>query len=472
MNNPIRTLAFTRGQDKPLKLAQPFSQQAEQAVVGAMLGAPTETYEQLSGVLNPLHMYDPFCRAAYEKAIELVAAGQAVDAVVLASRLEGLIEMSEDEILKVLEEIYTTYPATSNVEGWSDVIIDKYIERSLAVTGDLLKSVAHAQNMSRADKLAQAHRMLAEVGGTMTTDTIIDAQQMVYMTIEQIQIYAAAGGKITGIPLGFQELDELTCGLGAGDLIIIGARPSMGKTAFALSAAKYVCSVLPRAERKGVLLFSMEMGTTQIGMRWLAARYGIPLQHMRAGQISAAEAALMDEASEESAHIPFFLEETASLTFDQLAAKARRNHREAAASGCPLGLIVIDYLQLISDSGKSNANKAERVGEISRGLKQLARELKIPVIALSQLSRDLEKRQDKRPMMSDLRESGALEQDADVIMFLYRDEVYNKNSPDIGFGEVIIAKQRNGGLGTVRLAYENKTTCFRDPAVGKRPAPF
>lgn len=442
-----------------LRIAQPFSLQAEQAVIGALLGDPIETYHQVAGVLEHDHFYDPFCRAVFQKASEILGGGDTVDVVVLASKLSGLIEMTEEEIVEALERIYMSYPAVTNIDGWASIIVDKHVERSLAHTGESLAQMAHAQNLTREDKLAQAHRLLGEVGNTMTKDTIVNTTQMVAATMAMIEVYSKADGKITGVPTGFPELDEVTSGFGPGDLVIIGARPAMGKTAFCLSMAKHCCSELPKPERRGVLMFSLEMGTTQIGLRWLAARYNIEMKHMRSGKISKEEHRRMLDALEESPDIPFYLEESGALTVEQLAAKARRKHRES-----PLGMIVIDYLQLITPSGRQNATKAELVGDISRALKQLARELKIPVIALSQLSRDLEKRADKRPVMSDLRESGALEQDADVIMFVYRDEVYNPNSQDRGIGEVIIGKQRNGPLATVRLAYDAPTTCFRNLA--------
>lgn len=454
---------FSSAQRKPagmaLNIAQPFSLQAEQAIIGALIGDPVETSYQVSDKLAGDHFYDPFCRLVYQKAIELINESHSLDVVVLASKLDGFMDMNEQEIRNQLERIYNTYPSVNNLEGWADVIIDKHVERILAHTGESLKQMAHAQNVSRDEKLSKAQNLLADVGSTMSSDTIVDATQMIASTIELIEKFSAAGGKITGVPTGFTKLDEVTSGLGAGDLVIVGARPSMGKTAFALSLAKHVCSELPKGERQGVLLFSMEMGVTQIGLRWLAARHGISMKHMRSGRITPQEHKTMMDALAEASEVPFFLEESGCLNVEQLAAKARRKHREH-----PIGMIVIDYLQLISDtSGRNNSSKAERVGDISRALKQLARELKIPVVALSQLSRDLEKRPDKRPIMSDLRESGAIEQDADVIMFVYRDEVYNANTLDRGIGEIIIAKQRNGPLDVVRLVYDAPTTCFKNP---------
>lgn len=456
-----------RQREPLLQIAQSYSLQAEQAIIGAILSDPVEVHYDLAGYLSAEHFYDPFCRACYEKSMELLEQSKSLDAVVLSSSLEGLIEMTADEILTGLNNIYDSYPAAANVKGWAEVVIDKSVERNLARAGDSLAQMAHAQNLSRDDKLAQAHRLLSQVGSTMARDTVVDGTTMMAKTLQMIEKFTKAGGKITGTPTGFKDLDDSTSGLGAGDLVIIGARPSMGKTAFCLSLAKHVCSEVPLDERKGVLLFSLEMGSEQIGLRWLGVRKGLHMQHLRAGRISQSEQQLLQDAMDEMPDVPFFVDDTANVTVEQIAAIARRQHAER-----PLGLIVIDYLQLIKDNGNPNASKSERVGEISRALKLLARELKVPVIALSQLSRELEKRQDKRPIMSDLRESGAIEQDADIILFLYRDEVYNANTVDANMAEVIIAKQRNGPLGVVKLRYDKPTTCFQNITPVTTAAPF
>lgn len=463
-SNPSRNSA-KNGADVRLQIAQPFSLQAEQAIIGSLLSDPIETHHQIGESLMDTHFYDPFCRAVFQKSMELLGTGSTIDAVVLAARLEGVVDLTQAEILSSLEQIFMSYPAVSNANGWADVIVDKYVERSLSKTGIALAEMAHAQNVPRADKLAAAHQMLSDVGKTMATDTIVTLPEMLIATMAMVQENSQRGGKIAGVPSGFDELDELLSGFSPGDLVVLGARPSMGKTAAALSIAKYCSSELPKEERKGVLMFSLEMGATQIGLRWFAVRHQINIKHMRSGRVSQAENEAMKRGLEEADEYPFFLEESGSLKIEQLAAKARKKHAEY-----PLGLIIIDYLQLIEDSGRAGANKAERVGEISRALKQLAKELGVPIIALSQLSRELEKRADKRPIMSDLRESGAIEQDADIVMFVYRDEVYNPGTTDRGIAEFIIAKQRNGGLGTVRLGYVPELTCFRN--LTATPTPF
>lgn len=444
--------------DGVLNIAQSFSLQAEQAVIGALLDNPESAWEHLDGVLFSRHFYDAFCKASFEMFEQIHAEQKTADAVVLAARLEGILEMSQDEIRRDLQDIYLAYPTVVNVMAWAEVIIDKYVERDIAKTGVSLAEIAHAQNYSREEKMAEANRLLSNVGSSMSKDSVVGANAMVYRTMELIQKNSESDGSITGLPSGLTEIDDITCGFGPGDFIVVGARPAMGKTSLALTIAKHVCSDMPVNSRKGVMIFSMEMGVAQLGMRWLALRTEVPMQQLKSGRLSRDDHQKLNDEISLCNDIPIYIEETGSLTVEQICAGARKQHRKKA-----LGLIVVDYLQLVSDSpGKSNANKAERVGDISRALKQLGMELGLPVMALSQLSRDLEKRQDKRPMMSDLRESGAIEQDADLIMFVYRDEVYYPNSQDRGLAEIIIAKHRSGPTGVAKLKFHGATTAFKN----------
>lgn len=439
-------------------VSQPFSLQAEQAIIGAILFDPKVILDELAEKIVDDHFYDPFCRAVYKKALAMSKDRETVDIVVLSARLDGVIPgMEEIAIKEHLQAIYMAYPSRQNLQGWTLMLVERWVERQLSAVGNHLLDVAHRNESSIADKLAEAHRMLGKVGNIMAEDSIISTEEMVAETLAEIEANATSGGQVSGIPTGLAELDAITTGLKPGDLIILAARPSMGKTSLALSLAKHVSFELPLSKRKRVLMFSMEMGKTQIGMRWLSVLYDVPMQDMRTGTIGPVQYGRLQSALEDSTHAQFDLEESGTITMEQLAAKARRLHRDQG-----LGMIVIDYLQLISDSGNKNANKSERVGEISRALKQLAKELKVPIVALSQLSRALEARQDKRPMMSDLRDSGAIEQDADIIIFLYRDCVYNKNTQDPDEAEIIIAKHRNGPTGIVKSIFEKSTTRFHD----------
>jgi replicative DNA helicase len=455
--------------DRPLQIAQPFALQAEQALIGALLADPQEAYIQVSGVLEPEHFYDPFCRAVFDKSMRVIEEGQTLDFVVLATRLEGVIELDQGALTERLQAIFAAFPGASNVATWRDIIIEKAIERRLAKAGQRMMDVAHAQEMTGDDKIAEVNRILADVGSSLTSDTIVPAQVMCTETMALIEAYSYAGGGLTGLSTGFSELDEATCGLQNNDLIILAARPSMGKTALSLAIARAVAAAPEVENRHPVLMFSLEMGVSSIGMRWLSSTCEVPFSHLRSGRVEPAEWERLRAGLDESARWPFFLERSSTIPVSKIAAKARRLHREHG-----LRLVIVDYLQLVEEemSARRNANRAEAVGAISRALKNLAMELGIPVIALSQLNRSLEQRVDKRPMMSDLRDSGALEQDADMILFLYRDQVYNPNTAEPGVAEVIIGKQRNGPLATVKLGFDGATTNFRNALPQRRDSFF
>jgi replicative DNA helicase len=284
--------------------------------------------------------------------------------------------------------------------------------------------------------------------------------QLVVQLIDRVnELHENGAEEVTGVRTGFYDLDRLTAGLQAGDLIVLAARPSMGKTALALNIGEHV------AVKEGlpVVVFSMEMGAAQLALRMVGSLGRIDQNHLRTGALRDDEWGRLSEAVEKLAKVSLFIDESGSLSPTELRARARRQARQCGQ----LGLIVVDYLQLMSGSdGTSDENRATVIGEISRGLKSLAKELKCPVIALSQLNRSVESRTDKRPMMSDLRESGAIEQDADVIMFIYRDEYYNKDSKEPGVAEIIIAKQRNGPTDTFKLTFLKPLTKFDNLAPG------
>ena len=280
---------------------------------------------------------------------------------------------------------------------------------------------------------------------------------LVVNLLDRVQEMADNPNDVTGVPTGFIDFDRMTAGLQAGDLIVLAARPSMGKTALAINIAEHVAL----NEGLPVAIFSMEMGAAQLAVRIVGSIGRVDQGHLRTGKLTDEEWPRLSEAIEKLRTISLHIDESAGLNSSEVRANARRLARQCGQ----LGLIVVDYLQLMSGSGGDGENRATELGEISRGLKMLARELKCPVIALSQLNRSVEQRPDKRPMMSDLRESGAIEQDADIIMFIYRDEYYTKDQcKEPGVAEVIIAKQRNGPTGTVKLAFMNRFTKFENLA--------
>jgi replicative DNA helicase len=278
-------------------------------------------------------------------------------------------------------------------------------------------------------------------------------RELLKMTIERIEILHERDDPITGVPTGYDDLDNMTSGMQGGDLVIVAGRPSMGKTTFAMNVAEYAAV----KNKKPVAVFSMEMPGEQLTNRLLSSMGRIDQHRLRTGRLEDDDWPRLTSAVGMLTEVPLFIDDTPALSPTELRARARRLYREHGE----MGLIVIDYLQLMQTSGPSD-NRASEISEISRSLKALAKELDVPIIALSQLNRSLEQRPNKRPVMSDLRESGAIEQDADLIVFIYRDEVYNEDSPDKGTAEIIIAKQRNGPIGTVRLTFLGKYTRFEN----------
>jgi replicative DNA helicase len=310
--------------------------------------------------------------------------------------------------------------------------------------------------------LDEAEQKIFNIGeeGSRSKQGFHSMDSLVVQLLDRVQEMADNPNDITGVPTGFYDFDRMTSGMQAGDLIILAARPSMGKTSLAVNIAEHVAL----NEGLPVAVFSMEMGASQLAVRIVGSIGRIDQGHLRTGKLTDDEWPRLTEAIEKLRNISLHIDETPGLTVSELRANARRLARQC---GGKLGLIVVDYLQLMSVSGgMSDENRATAVGEISRGLKMLAKELGCPLIALSQLSRAVEQRTDKRPMMSDLRESGAIEQDADVIMFIYRDDYYNKDSKEPGVSEVIISKQRNGPTGTVKLAFLKQLTKFENLASG------
>lgn len=451
------TQTNARAKDKAMHQAQPFSLQAERAIIGAALEDADLAYTQLAGTLMPEHFFDPFCKLAYSRFLDLVQEGNRPDHVLLAAAMEGYVSLSSDQIQEELEAIYETFPSSSNLGGWMNVIQDRYLQREISNAGGRLQEIAHAQDLAPEAKLAQAMGLLGDIQASVAKQETSTTMDMVVHTLAQIEERAAnpdAGTK--ALSYGFGEMDDLTTGMHPGELIILAARPGMGKTAMALAIAKATAADHQVDRRQTVLFYSLEMPYEQMGMRWLADLSDVSLVAMRSGKVSPEEWARLKAQLDLAPHYTFEVDTKASVTVEQICSDARKIHRERG-----LGMVIVDYLQLISESGSKFANRTEFISHVSRSLKNLARELGIPVIALSQLNRELEKRANKRPQMSDLRESGAIEQDADVIIFLYRDVIYNKNTSEPDVAEVIIGKQRNGPAGeTVKLGFHGPTTRF------------
>ncbi len=442
-----------------LHQSQTHSPQAEQAIIGAFLDCPGETYDKVVGRLQAEHFMEPLCRLAFEKLSALVSDGNEPDLVMLAAAMDGYVSMEVTEIEEELSLIYERFPSSKNVLGWVKIVQDKFIQRQLENTGDRLRDLAHAQDFGPEEKIAEANKMLTDASSALSNDSVATAEEMVMHTLAQIQARTESGGDVAGQSFGFPELDDATTGMHGAELIVVAGRPGMGKTAFAMAIAEACSAHRDVSKRKRLLMFSLEMSHEQMGMRWLSTLYEVPSHAMRSGNVTPEQWQRLNDGLAQASELPFMIDKNASVNVEQICATARKVHREHQGG---LGMVVVDYLQLITTSTRSNANRAELVGEISRALKGLSRELKIPVVALSQLNRSVEQRQDKRPMMSDLRESGSIEQDADVIIFLYRDEYYTKDAcKEPGIAEIIIAKQRNGEPQTVKLGWNGPLTKFK-----------
>ena len=364
--------------------------------------------------------------------------------------------------LGYLNSLAQYVPSASNIRRYAEIVRERSILRKLVTASDEIATNAfNPQGRPIERILDEAEQKIFNIGeeGSRMKQGFQSMETLVVDLMDRVQEMADNPNDITGVPTGFYDLDRMTSGLQAGDLVVLAARPSMGKTAFAINIAEHVAL----NEGLPVAVFSMEMGAAQLAVRVVGSIGRIDQGHLRTGKLSDEEWPRLTDAIERLRTVSLHIDETAGLTSSELRANARRLARRCGK----LGLIVVDYLQLMTGSSSGDGeNRATELGEISRGLKMLAKELQCPVIALSQLNRGVEQRTDKRPMMSDLRESGAIEQDADIIMFIYRDDYYNKDSKDPGVAEIIIGKQRNGPTGAVRLTFLKPLTRFESLASG------
>jgi replicative DNA helicase len=362
--------------------------------------------------------------------------------------------------LGYLNSLAQYVPSASNIRRYAEIVRERSILRKLVTASDEIATNAFSPQGRPIEKiLDEAEQKIFNIGeeGSRMKQGFQSMDTLVVELLDRVQEMADNPNDITGVPTGFYDLDRMTSGLQAGDLVVLAARPSMGKTAFAINIAEHVAL----NEGLPVAVFSMEMGAAQLAVRVVGSIGRIDQGHLRTGKLTDEEWPRLTDAIERLRTVSLHIDETPGLTTSELRANARRLARKCGK----LGLIVVDYLQLMSgSSGSDGDNRATELGEISRGLKMLAKELQCPVIALSQLNRGVEQRTDKRPMMSDLRESGAIEQDADIIMFIYRDDYYNKDSKDPGVAEIIIGKQRNGPTGAVRLTFLKPLTRFESLA--------
>jgi len=439
----------------------PHSLEAESSILGGLLLDNT-AWDRLGDVITETDFYRYEHRLIFSAIQALVTSNRPADVITVFEHLQSLGKADEVGGLSQLNALAQFVPSASNIRRYAEIVRERSILRRLvSVSDEIATSAFNPQGKPVSSVLDEAEQKIFNIGeeGARMRQGFQSMENLVIDLLDRVEEMSLHPSDITGVPTGFHDFDRMTSGLQSGDLVILAARPSMGKTALAINIAENV------AIREGlpVAIFSMEMGAAQLAIRIVGSIGRIDQSRLRTGKLQDEEWPRLSESVERLREISLFIDETPGLTVSELRASARRLARRCGK----LGLIVVDYLQLMSGSGSGDGeNRATELGEISRGLKMLAKELQCPVIALSQLNRSVEQRNDKRPMMSDLRESGAIEQDADVIMFIYRDDYYNKDSKEPGVAEVIIAKQRNGPTGTVKLAFLKPITKFESLASG------
>jgi replicative DNA helicase len=441
----------------------PHSIEAEQSVLGGLL-LENEALDKIADILSPTDFYRHDHRLIYEHIGNLIERNKPADIVTVAESLENSAALSSIGGIAYLGALAQNTPTAANIRRYAEIVHERAVMRKLVEVGSNIAESAYSPQGRDAQQLldeAEAKIFQIAEGGKRSSQGFLDMKFILPKVADRIDyLYQRENqGDVTGIPTGFADLDERTSGLQPGDLIIVAGRPSMGKTAFSLNIAENVAldTKLP------VAVFSMEMAATQLATRMIGSVGRLDQHRMRNGNLDDEDWVRLATALGKLNDAPVFIDEGAGLSSFDVRARARRLHRQCGK----LGLIVVDYLQLMTaPAGRQGENRATEISEISRSLKALAKELDVPVVALSQLNRGLEQRTDKRPVMSDLRESGAIEQDADLILFIYRDEVYNPDSQDKGTAEIIIAKQRNGPIGRVRLTFIGQHTRFENHAAG------
>ncbi|HEX5391805.1 MAG TPA: replicative DNA helicase [Rhodocyclaceae bacterium] len=433
----------------------PHSIEAEQSLIGGLLLDNT-AWDRIGDVVASADFYRDDHRRIFTHIQKLVETGRPADVVTVYESIEKSNEVDQTGGLAYLGEIANNTPSAANIRRYAEIVHERAVLRKLVTVGDEIASSALTPaGRDVKELLDEAEQKVFEIAeaGNKGKQGFVSMPEVLGEVVDRIQqLYDRDDpSEITGTPSGFTDLDKMTSGLQPGDMIVVAGRPSMGKTAFALNIAEYVGveAKLP------VAVFSLEMSGPQLAMRFLSSVGKLDQHKLRTGKLGDEEWDKMTVALGKLHDAPIHIDETGAISATDLRARARRLHRQFGK----LGLIVIDYIQLMTSGGGSE-NRATEISEISRSIKALAKELSVPVIALSQLSRKVEERNDKRPMMSDLRESGAIEQDADIIIMMYREEYYNKETQDKGVAEVIVGKHRNGPTGTVRLNFQGEYTKF------------
>ena len=458
-------IPFTRDEATEALKVPPHSIEAEQSVLGGLM-LDNGTWDKVADLVVEGDFYRRDHRLIFGAIKHLAEVGNPFDVVTLAEWLDKRGELDNVGGIQYLGTLVTNTPSAANIKAYSGIVRERSVLRQLIqVANKIAESGFHPEGRPVTELLDDAEKSVYEIAdqGARNSRGFVGMKDLLTAAVEKIDYLFSLDNPITGVPTGFDDFDQKTSGMQKSDLIIIAGRPSMGKTTFAMNIAENAAirSQVP------VAVFSMEMPGEQLAMRMMSSLGRIDQHRVRTGKLNDEDWPRLTSAVQILSDAPIYIDDTPGLTPTELRARARRLHREHG-----LGMIVIDYLQLMQGSANAaKENRATEISEISRSLKGLAKELNVPVIALSQLNRGLEQRTDKRPIMSDLRESGAIEQDADVIVFIYRDEVYNEDSPHKGMAEILIRKQRNGPIGVSRLAFLGQFTRFEnlahDPYAGQ-----
>lgn len=426
---------------------------AEQSVLGAVFIAP-DTIISLADELVPDDFYKPANKIVFKTMLSLLEKGEPIDATTMVSALTNQGDISKIGGMNYVVELVNSTPTSKNVEHYAKLVKEKATLRKVISGLSESLSSAYQGDVSISDIIAKTEKSMLDISNQNAGTGFRNVADILDTHMQIVETRSQTDGFVTGMSTGFVGLDKITTGLHEGNLIILAARPAMGKTALALNVAKYVATI----ERKPAVIFSLEMGAEELIERMLASEGMVPAYHLKTGNLSTDEWKRLVQAQNNLYDAPIFVDDTAGIRISEIRSNARKLDQEMGG----LGVIIIDYLQLIT--GAKGENRQQIVSEISRELKILAKDLKVPVIALSQLSRSVEQRQDKRPMLSDLRESGSIEQDADIVAFLYRDSYYQKEHADgqeaNNVTELILEKNRHGSLGTVKLYFHKEYTKF------------
>lgn len=436
-------------EEELIRKTPPHSKSAEQSVIGSMILDPT-TVVTASEILEADDFYDKRYGIIFSAITALEREGKAIDIIIIENKIKEMGQPLGAIDIGILRELNDAVPTSVNIAYYAEIVYKNSLLRRLIRVAEEISLSCYTGESTLEDILQNTEKKVFDLIQKRHVSDVSDIKQVIFSVVESIAAAAKSGGTVTGIPTGFYDLDYKMAGLQNSDLILIAARPSMGKTAFALNIAEYVTV----KQNVTTAIFSLEMSKEQLAKRILAMNSRVDSQKLRTGDLSDEEWMDIVDSAKTIGETNLIIDDTPGISVGELRSKCRKLKIEKN-----LGLVMIDYIQLMT-GGKRAESRQQEISEISRSLKALAREIDAPIIALSQLSRKVESRDDKRPMLSDLRESGAIEQDADVVMFIYRDEYYNKDTENPGVTEIIIGKQRNGPIGTVRLGWKSELTKF------------